>query len=163
MAILRFLVPGTGIEPVQPKAERFSSHYGFHRRRLPFVRWTMPSPWRMRVRCPPSSLYTFPFRGLARCCLAARAGGSPNLTEFTRVLSPPCAQCYKSLVSTNFTIPARDEGVDFTRIGQMRGQERQIGHNWLVGCCRWHQTVIRHNSRSSANAAIGIPLGPRQQ
>jgi len=40
------LVPGTGIEPVQPKAERFSSHYGFHRRTLPFVRWTMPSPWR---------------------------------------------------------------------------------------------------------------------
>ena len=25
------LVLGTGIEPVHPKGERFSSHYGFHR------------------------------------------------------------------------------------------------------------------------------------
>jgi len=77
----------------------------------------------MRVRCPPSSLYTFPFPGLARCCLAARAGVSPNLTGFTRVLSPPCAQFYKSLVSTNFTIPARDEGADSTRTGQASGDK----------------------------------------
>jgi len=27
-------------------AEGFSSHYGFNRRLSPFVRWTMPSPWR---------------------------------------------------------------------------------------------------------------------
>ena len=60
-----------------------------------------------RFRPPPSSLYTFPFRGLARCCLATRAGGSPNLTGFTRTLSPSGAQFVKSLVSTNFTTRAR--------------------------------------------------------
>lgn len=58
----------------------------------PFVRWTMPSPSRagvlslpVRLRRPPSSLYTFLAsaapRGLARCCLDARraSGVSPNL------------------------------------------------------------------------------------
>jgi hypothetical protein len=34
------------------------------------VVWTIPSPCldRLRVRCCPSSLYTFPWQGLARDC-----------------------------------------------------------------------------------------------
>ena len=60
----------------------------------------------LRVRPPPSSLYTFPFPGFARRCLGCWPGGSPNLTGFTRAFSRPGAQIFKSLVSTNFTMGA---------------------------------------------------------
>ncbi len=102
------LVLGTGIEPVRPNygSGGFSSHYGFHRQTSLFVRWTMPSPWLCSVRCPPSSLYTFPFLGLARRCLGLLPGVSPNLRGFTQVLSHPGAQFSKSAVSTYSTTRA---------------------------------------------------------
>ncbi len=53
------LVPDVGLEPT---TYRLPYHFGF--RRLAFVVWTIPSPWRIRFRRPPSSLYTFPQRGL---------------------------------------------------------------------------------------------------
>ena len=49
-----------------------------------FVVWTIPSPWRFRVRCCPSSLYTFPFPGLARDC---RLQVSPNLSSSASAVS----------------------------------------------------------------------------
>ena len=80
-------------------AERFSCHFGFRRRAAgAFVVWTLSWPWPGRLpdfRPPPSSLCTFrpgyP-AGFAQRCLARRAGGSLNLTGFTRRLSHPGAQ-----------------------------------------------------------------------
>lgn len=93
----------------------FSSHCGFHRQPKLFVRWTMPSPWPCRCRRPPSSLYTFPLRGLARRCLGSHPGGSPNLRGFTRPLSQDRCSIFKSAVFTNFTTPARG-WADFSRL-----------------------------------------------
>ena len=61
------MVRAVGLEPTQAlRPNGFSYLFGFRRRHLAFVVWTIPSPWRLRVRCYPSSLYTFPFPGLAR-------------------------------------------------------------------------------------------------
>jgi len=63
------VVRAAGLEPARAsRPNGFSSHFGFRRRHLAFVVWTIPSPWRRRVRCCPSSLYTFPSWGLARDC-----------------------------------------------------------------------------------------------
>ncbi len=57
----------------------FLTSYGFRRPRdARFVVWTIPSPWRVRFRCCPSSLYTFPAFGRAWLGIAI-SQVSPNL------------------------------------------------------------------------------------
>jgi len=48
------------------------------------VVWTIPSPWRRRVRCCPSSLYTFPKSGLGS---GLPVKVSPNLGSSTPTIS----------------------------------------------------------------------------
>ena len=64
------MVRAAGLEPAQAlRPNGFSYHFGF-RRRHSGVRG-LDYPFTMRVaafRCCPSSLYTFPIRGLARDC-----------------------------------------------------------------------------------------------
>lgn len=51
------MVRAAGLEPARAsRPNGFSSHFGFRRRHLAFVVWTIPSPWRRRFRCCPSSL-----------------------------------------------------------------------------------------------------------
>ena len=61
-----FVVRTTGLEPVLSQRSRFSYHLDFRRRLMTFVVWTVPSPLPEGFRRRPSSLYTFPRRGLAR-------------------------------------------------------------------------------------------------
>jgi hypothetical protein len=82
----------------------FHTNYGFHRRREAFVVWTIPSPWRIRFRCCPSSLYTFPLPGLARDC---HAKGFPEFEQFCTCGFPQSTLGrLKSVASTNSATPA---------------------------------------------------------
>jgi hypothetical protein len=89
----------------------FHTRHGFRR---PILRgsapegfgvWTIPSPWPCGFRCCPSSLYTFPFPGLARDC---HLTGSPEFGQFCIFGFPESTQVWlKSVASTNFATPAR--------------------------------------------------------
>ena len=88
----------------------FHTRYGFRRpiRRgiAPdrFGVWTIPSPWPCGFRCCPSSLYTFPFPGLARDC---HLTGSPEFGQFCIFGFPESTQVWsKSVASTSFATPA---------------------------------------------------------
>jgi hypothetical protein len=66
--------------------------------------WTIPSPWPRGFRCCPSSLYTFPFPGLARDC---HLTGSPEFGQFCIAGFPASTQVWlKSVASTSFATPA---------------------------------------------------------
>jgi hypothetical protein len=109
------MVRAAGVEPAQLfRAEGFSYHYGFRR-----LAWARPrfqlvcgldytfTVARSRLRCSPSSLYTFapvvrPER-LARDCLLPV---SPNLGSSTPSVSRRALNLLKSLASTNFATPA---------------------------------------------------------
>ena len=73
-----------------------------------FVVWTIPSPCPDRapgVRCCPSSLYTFPFPGLARDCPSQV---SPNLSSSASPVSRRALKISSSpLRPTEFATPAR--------------------------------------------------------
>src|SRR5258708_6485590 len=74
------MVRAAGLEPARAfQPNGFSYHFGFRRRRLAFVVWTIPSPWRRRVRCCPSSLYTFP---KIRAWLGIASKGFPEFEQF---------------------------------------------------------------------------------
>jgi hypothetical protein len=69
-----------------------------------FVVWTIPSPWRVRFRCCPSSLYTFPLPGLARDC---HLTGFPDFEQFCISGFPGSTQTsFKSVASTDSATPA---------------------------------------------------------
>src|SRR3984885_4020343 len=92
------MVRAAGLEPAQPfRAEGFSYHFGFSR-----LAWA-----RSRLRCCPSSLYTFapvvrPER-LARDCLLPV---SPNLGSSAPSVSRRALNLLKSLASTCSATPA---------------------------------------------------------
>src|SRR5580700_8540354 len=112
---MQILVRAAGLEPAQLfRAEGFSYHFGF--RRLAWARsrirlvcgldYTFTFA-RSRLRCCPSSLYTFapvvrPGR-LARDCLLPV---SPNLGSSAPSVSRRALNLLKSLASTNFATPA---------------------------------------------------------
>jgi len=94
----------TGLPPTD-----FRTNYGFRRpaaarsRFGAFVVWTIPSPCSgpriapghaPGVRCCPSSLYTFPFPGLARDC---RREVSPSLGSSASVVSRGALKCSSPL------------------------------------------------------------------
>jgi hypothetical protein len=71
----------------------FRRNYDFRRRHRRLCAGLCLHPRAMRIRCSPSSLYTFSLRSLARRCLDSwSSGGSPNLRRFTQELSQPGAQ-----------------------------------------------------------------------
>ncbi|WP_425268152.1 AAA family ATPase [Enterobacter hormaechei] len=74
-----FVVRTTGLEPVLSQRSRFSYHLDFRRRLMTFVVWTVPSPLPEGFRRRPSSLYTFPRRGLARDWLRVLPVSVPRL------------------------------------------------------------------------------------
>jgi hypothetical protein len=56
---------------------------------IPFVSWTLSLPYRFRLRQEPSSLYTFLMLRLRSALSSAPpVKSSPNLTPFTRQVSP---------------------------------------------------------------------------
>ena len=68
--------------------------------------WTIPSPYpeRLGLRCCPSSLYTFPVRGLAR---DSHLTGFPEFEQFCTPDFPGGTQSWlKSVASTNSATPA---------------------------------------------------------
>ena len=103
------MVRAAGLEPAQlfrtegfsyqlrlsPPCLRVFTHAGL------FVVWTIPSPWRLRVRCCPSSLYTFTqtvrLERLARDC---QLKGFPEFGQFYSSGFPEGTQMLKSLAST---------------------------------------------------------------
>ena len=78
--------------------------------RAAFVVWTIPSPWRRRFRCRPSSLYTFPFPGLARDC---HSRGSPEFGQFCIPGFPMSTQIASSPL--RLPIPPRPRGCPLYR------------------------------------------------
>ena len=74
-----FVVRTTGLEPFLSQRSRFSYHLDFRRRLMTFVVWTVPSPLPEGFRRRPSSLYTFPRRGLARDWLRVLPVSVPRL------------------------------------------------------------------------------------
>lgn len=125
------VVLGTGIEPVWPCGRRI------------FVTLRLSPPAFMpfdaldyaltlaRAVGPRRLVSTpSPGRGLARRCLGPQGpGSSPNLTGFTRALSPPSAQFFKSFVSTYFTTRASDLILVGARSGQSPGVGA-VGQAW---------------------------------
>src|SRR6266436_2317915 len=98
------MVRAAGLEPAQAfRPHGFSYHFGFRRRHLAFVVWTIPSPWRSRCRCCPSSLYTFP---LAGAWLGIASEGFPDFEQFCTQGFPQGTQWLKSDASTSFATPA---------------------------------------------------------
>jgi hypothetical protein len=102
------VVLGTGIEPVWPCGRRIfvtlrlspPAYVPFDA--LDYALTLARAVGPRRLVSTPS-----PWRGLARRCLGpCGPGNSPNLTGFTRALSPPGAQFSKSFVSTYFTTRA---------------------------------------------------------
>ena len=80
------LVRAAGLEPAWACAQRiflpataFAARSCAGSARERFGVWTIPSPWPCGFRCCPSSLYTFPFPGLARDC---HLTGSPEFGQF---------------------------------------------------------------------------------
>ena len=115
------LVPGTGLEPASQlrrrifvtlllskpassKRRRSCAGLCLHRRARA---WSPP----MRLRRPPSSLYTFLAaispRGLARRCLDARIRGFAEFEGFCTDRFRPGTQSFKSAMFTNFITPAK--------------------------------------------------------
>src|ERR1700754_230365 len=95
------MVRAAGLEPARAsRPNGFSYHFDFRRRHLAFVVWTIPSPWRRRVRCCPSSLYTFP----GGAWLGITSEGFPEFEQFYIDGFPSSTQLLKSGAST---IPPR--------------------------------------------------------
>ena len=94
-----------GLEPAQAlRPYGFSYHFGFRRHPRMFVVWTIPSPWRCRVRCCPSSLYTFL---ISQAWLGIAVEGFPEFEQFCIIGFPTSTQVWpKSVASTNFATPA---------------------------------------------------------
>jgi hypothetical protein len=87
------LVPDVGLEPT---TYRLPYHFGF--RRLAFVVWTIPSPWRIRFRRPPSSLYTFPQCGLGSgLAWPHRALAFPEFEGFCTCRFPQGTRIFKAV------------------------------------------------------------------
>ena len=117
------MVLGTGIEPVWPCGRRIfvtlrlspPAYLPFDA--LDYALTLARAVGPRRLVSTPS-----PWRGLARRCLGpCRPGSSPNLTGFTRALSPPGAQFSKSFVSTYFTTRAWGMILVAARFGQRPG------------------------------------------
>ena len=95
-----------GLEPPRPvRVCGFSYHFGFRRpatrvRGLDYP-FTIP---RERLRCCPSSLYTFPKRSGLGSGLPVKV--SPTLSSSTPPVSLTGTQFLKSAVSADFTTPA---------------------------------------------------------
>jgi hypothetical protein len=87
--------------------------------------WTIPSPWPEGFRCRPSSLYTFPARGLARDCRRPDRYGFPEFERFYS-LSFPKGTPSKSAASTSFATPACRRSSRFRSVGQVMAQQFQI-------------------------------------
>jgi hypothetical protein len=69
---------------------------------MTFVVWTIPSPWRFRFRCCPSSLYTFP---LAGAWLGIASEGFPEFEQFCIPGFPREHSIWlKSVASTSFVV-----------------------------------------------------------
>ena len=117
------VVLGTGIEPVWPCGRRIfvtlrlspPAYMPFDA--LDYALTLARAVGPRRLVSTPS-----PGRGLARRCLDPQGpGSSPNLTGFTRALSPPGAQFFKSFVSTYFTTRASGPILVGARSGQSPG------------------------------------------
>jgi hypothetical protein len=88
----------------------FHTRYGFRRPIPALVRagtvWGLDYPFTLACgfRCCPSSLYTFPFPGLARDC---HLTGFPEFGQFCIFGFPKSTQVWsKSVASTSFATPA---------------------------------------------------------
>jgi len=103
----------------------FFTRYGFRRpvwrvsAQNRFGVWTIPSPLPSGFRCCPSSLYNFPFPGLARDC---HLTGSPEFGQFCIFSFPESTQVWlKSVASTNFATPAQGIAIALHPASQARG------------------------------------------
>ena len=123
----------TGLPPTD-----FRTRYGF-RRPIPrnaapegFVVWTIPSPCPAPgFRCCPSSLYTFPFPGLARDC---HLTGSPEFGQFCIFGFPESTQVWsKSVASTSFATPAQGIAIALPLASANR-EPRSRGYPYFRGC-----------------------------
>lgn len=101
-----FVVRTTGLEPVLSQRSRFSYHLDFRRRLMTFVVWTVPSPLPEGFRRRPSSLYTFPRRGLARDWLRVLPLAFPDFERFYSADFPAGTPILKSAASTDFATSA---------------------------------------------------------
>jgi hypothetical protein len=118
--------------------------------------WTIPSPWPEDFRCRPSSLYTFPTRGLARDCRRPGRYGFPEFERFYS-FSFPKGTPSKSAASTSFATPACRRSSRFRSLGQVMASRRYtladvlaavaastsirqvLEHLGLGAAARWHR------------------------
>jgi hypothetical protein len=115
----------------------FRTRYGF-RRPIPreiapekFGVWTIPSPWPCGFRCCPSSLYTFPFPGLARDC---HLTGSPEFGQFcsfgfpegTQVAQVPCVYQFR-----HARVPIPCIAGESRRAKNCRKRQK-LSHKWAI-------------------------------
>ena len=138
----------------------FHANYGFHRRHEAFVVWTIPSPWRMRFRCCPSSLYTFPLPGLARDC---HAKGFPEFEQFCICgFLQSTLDRFKSVASTSSATPTCQRGLIVvgsllaSRILHISGRQLILV---FVGTFGWRVLALWHGNHIGFCAVLMAEAG----